>query len=326
MEDFTFAVMKGAIESGISNKRTSDGFVNAFSKYIKEVKLPYITLNIQAIKEDTTQLTDPYGLLFFLRGAFQLSQSKGLFIVFDEINGIANNPDFAPLFKGFIDVNEFSDSRVPVLLMLCGVPNRWSEMVAVQQSVDRIFNIIALDKLSEAEMQSFITEAFASSGITVQERALDLIIKYSAGLPKVMHIICDWAYILDSDGVITYEDSLEALVVASEDIGKRYVDAKIMNEITNAQYLSILETASTIAISVDYPKFSFTKVGVLSSQSNQEMTDFDSFIIKINELNIIRDGVEPDSYIFTNIMVPLYVWLNSSTQGLIHTNLEVEGM
>jgi len=55
--------------------------------------------------------------------------------------------------------------------------------------IDRIFDIIEIEKMDQAEMEEFFTRSFAEADMTVDRQAMKTLTMYSAGLPKVMHVI-----------------------------------------------------------------------------------------------------------------------------------------
>ena len=69
---------------------------------------------------------------------------SGLFLVLDEINGIASEPLFAHFLKGVIDRNALAEKPIPFCLVLCGTPERRREIIATQKLSDLFFNIFSV--------------------------------------------------------------------------------------------------------------------------------------------------------------------------------------
>ncbi len=77
---------------------------------------------------------------------------SGVFLVIDEINGIADKDEFAHLIKGLVDLNAMADCPLPLLLMMCGVPDRRRAMIKCYEPVARIFDVIHIENMNDAEM------------------------------------------------------------------------------------------------------------------------------------------------------------------------------
>ena len=174
------------------------------------------------------------------------SGTKGIFIVLDEINGITADPQFSQFIKGLIDANAASRNPIPILLMLCGVEERRRDMIRKHQPIDRVFDIIDIDPMGQPEMEDFYSKAFASVKLDVDAEAMRWLTQYSAGLPKIMHIMGDCAYWINQDNIIDRDDAVLAVRTAAEEVGKKFVDQQVYNELRSSAYHSILATIGTM--------------------------------------------------------------------------------
>jgi hypothetical protein len=234
---------------------------------------------------------------------------KGVLLVLDEINGITSNPKFAHWIKGLVDTNAMARPPVPLLLMLCGVEERRREMIGHHQPVDRIFDVVEISPLTPAEMKNFFTKAFQSVGMRIEADALDRLAHYSAGFPKIMHLLGDSVYWLDQDGVIDAKDAMLGVIMAAEEVGKKYVDQQVYRALRSADYHSILRKIAKLGPD----QMSFTKAQVAGGLNETEKRKFSNFLHKMKNLRVLRSGDVQGEYVFNMRMVRLYIWLQSTT-------------
>jgi hypothetical protein len=198
---------------------------------------------MDAVKSDAPVLASPFAMLQFLsliRQQLKHREVQGIFLVLDEIDGIAKDPEFAHFLKGLIDANAMQREPLPLLLMLCGVEERRGELIQQHQPVERLFDVIEIAAMYSEEMEEFFAKAFNSANITVEPPAMRDLVHYSAGFPKIMHILGDAAYWIDRDNVIDGMDTSRAVLVAADEIGKKYVDQQVYKALQSNDYRSIL--------------------------------------------------------------------------------------
>ena len=311
LDDLALFILQATVQSGAFVPAKSQRIKNWLGKYIGDQELFSFKLKLSALKEDAPSLKNVTELLNFLSKAVEELKDTGVtgvFLVLDEINGISSNPTFSHFIKGLIDQNAASGSPVPLLLMLCGVEDRRRDMIRAHQPIDRVFDIVSIDAMSESEMRDFFQRAFFTVKMTVQDDAIDMLIRYSAGLPKIMHLVGDAAYWLDSDGVIDAADAVRAVVAAADDVGKKYVDQQVLKALRSADYKAILRKIGKMGPTVT----GFTKEEVRKQLAAPERKKFNNFLQKMKQLQVLRSGDEAGSYEFNIRMVQVYIWLKST--------------
>lgn len=255
------------------------------------------------------------GILPFLRDTlYHLKDTgtKGIILVLDEINGIISNPQFAHFIKGLVDTNALSKNPLPLFLILCGVEEKRREMIQSHQPIDRIFDIISIETMTVDEMREFFRRAFQSVQMSVENYALELLVHYSAGFPKIMHLIGDAAYWIDQDDIVSSEDAESAVLAAAEDVGRKYVEQQVYRALRSADYRSILAKIAKL----EPDSMSFHKKDVASELTETEKKKFNNFLQKMKELKVLRSGTVQGEWVFNMRMVRLYIWL----QSLLQTN------
>ena len=283
---------------------------NFLSKYVGKQELFGIHINFEALKADGPNLSR--GFLPFLHELYkrlEKSGIKGIMLIFDEINGLAKAPEFSHFIKSLIDENALNRSPLPLLLMLCGVEERRREMIRQHQPIERIFDIVQVQPMSRHEMEEFFNKAFGSVGIQVNQDAMNQLCKYSAGFPKIMHIIGDAVFWIDRDNVVDINDAFQGILIAAEDIGKKFVDQQVYRALRSKDYHSILNKLGRANFDL-----AFKKKDIEEHLTSSERKKFNNFLQRMKKLKVIKSGDERGEYIFTNRLIRLYILLNSIEQ------------
>lgn len=311
LTDVAKAVLEATLRSGAFDPKKTEKVRNWLAKYIGKQEFFGITLNAEAFRQDAPILATPFGMLGFLSEAREHLREagvKGIFLVLDEINGITKNPQFSHFIKGLVDANALSPEPLPLLLMLCGVEERRREMIQMHEPVDRIFDVIEIDAMNPEEMKQFFERAFTSVNMQVEPDAMKTLIEYSTGFPKIMHLIGDAAYWTDKDSILDMGDAIGAILLAADEVGKKYVDQQVYKALRSKDYHSILAKIATIK---SFSSMSFIKADVATGLTETEQKKFNNFLQKMKTLNVLRSGEVKGEYIFNSRMVRLYIWLEN---------------
>jgi len=302
------AVLEATVRSGALNPRRSEKLRDWLAKYIGEQELfPGFTIHTEALKKDAPTIAS--GMLPFLTQVFERlkeTDARGIILVMDEINGVTASPKFAHFIKGLVDTNAMSRAPLPLLLMLCGVEERRREMIHHHQPVDRIFDVVEVEAMNKLEMEEFFRRAFDSVQMSVTGEAMYSMIHWSAGFPKIMHLVGDAAYWIDKDGTVDRDDAIQAVLAAAEDVGKKYVDQQVYKALRSTDYHSILRKIATTGLDMN-----FQRSEVAKGLTEVERRKLDNFLRKMRKLNVIRPGDIQGEYVFNVRMVRFYIWLQS---------------
>lgn len=310
LNDVATSVIEATVRSGALHPKRSEQIRNWLANYVGSQALFGFSLNLDALKKDAPNFSTPFQMLAFLhevRDRLFDTGVKGVFLIFDEINGITSDVQFANFIKGLVDSNAMSQKPLPLLLMLCGVEEKRREMIERHQPVDRIFDVVEIGALSPLEVTEFFNRAFQSVQMTVEDEAMGILTHYSAGFPKIMHLLGDAAYWLDKDGVVDENDALSALMLAAEEVGRKYVDQQVYKALRSEDYRSILKKIGQIRPT----SMTFKRAEVLSGLTAAQKGKFDNFVQRMKKLKVVRSGDVAGEYIFNMRMVRLYIWLQS---------------
>jgi hypothetical protein len=308
MDDVGAAVLEATLRSGAYNPKLGEKIREGMAKFVGQQSLFGLTIHAEALRQEAPNVTR--GLLPFLGQTLERVRSDGatgVFLVLDEINGLANNPKFAAFLKAVVDSNapiSLEKPTLPLLLMVCGVEERRRQLIAQHESVGRIFDVVTIERMTHGEMNDFFQMAFESVHMTVDSDALDFMTHFAAGFPKIMQLIGNAAYWFDRDGRVDAVDALGALANAADEVGKRYVNQQVYAALHSADYRSILaKVARSVGIADN-----FMKRDVEKGLSEAEKRKFSNFLQKMQRLKVLRRGDVPGKYFFNMRMVPWYIY------------------
>jgi len=308
LEEMAVKTVEATIKTAAYQPSITEKVRNFLAKYIgKQELFGMISINFEVLKADSPDISQ--GFLPFLKELyFRVNKEgvNGIMLIFDEVNGITSNPKFAHFIKSLIDENALSRDPLPLMLMLCGVEERRREMIKYHQPIERIFDIVEIKPMTEGEMREFFSKAFSSVNIQVDEEAMKVLCHYSAGFPKLMHIIGDATFWLDNDAVIDKKDAVKGILIAAEEIGKKFVDQQVYKALRSKDYHSIL-----MKLGKEKFDLAFKKSEIEKKLSSSEKKKFHNFLQRMKKLKVLKSGEERGEYVFTNRLVRLYVLLNS---------------
>ena len=313
MDDVGEAILNATLRSGAYDPKLGEKIRNGMADFIEQASFlsGTITLKLDALRREAPKVTS--GFLPFLAQTLERVKAdgiRGVFLVMDEINGIANNPKFAHFLKGIVESNaavSLGQPTLPILLMLCGVEERRGQLIASHEPVERIFDVIHIERMALQEMMEFFRRAFDSVNIMIEPSALGVMADYAAGFPKVMHLIGNAAFWRDEDGRIDENDALDAVLMAADEVGKRYVNQQVIAALRSNEYRSILNKIAKVGPNI----MRFTRAEVAAGLTDTERKKFDNFLQKMKQLHVLRPGEVKGEYVFTMRMARFYIWLEA---------------
>ena len=309
LEEVAAAILEGVLKSGAQVAARADTIRTWLGKYVKQVQLFGFSVNLEALKKDASGIATPHGILGLLNEAVKSIAATGvtgIMLILDEVNGITGNPLFAHLIKDLIETNATSQPPLPLLLMMCGIEARRNELIRNHPPVGRIFDIVAIDPMDANDTRDFFKRAFGSVNVTVEPDAMDLLVHYSGGLPKIMHEIGDAAYYIDQDSWIDAKDATSAVVEAADEVGRKYVEPEVVDALKRSRaYHSILEKLSRLR------KAAFTRDELAADLTDDEGRKLDHILRRLKKLNVIRAGEILGEYVFNVRMYQVYLSLKA---------------
>jgi hypothetical protein len=231
---------------------------------------------------------------------------KGICLVLDDLNGICEVPEFAHFIKSVVDEIATDEQQpTPLLFILVGTPERMDDLRAHQPSISRIFEVVELSLMESDESREFFRKAFESVGVKLDEDASKILTRYSGGLPVLLHEVGDAVFWEDTDGVVDQRDALGGIIVAAENVGRKYLDRQVLHAIRSNIYRSILRKMARRETGP------LVRKEILQQLTESEKKNFDNFVPKMKKLGVLRDGEERGAYDFTNELYRVYMMLEA---------------
>lgn len=199
-----------------------------------------------------------------------------------------------------------SNSSLPLLLILVGIPERREDLIEHQPSVARIFDIVDLVPMNKDESNDFFKKMFGKLNISIDHSAMSLMIRLSGGFPMLMHEVGDAIFWTDTDGHIDENDARGGLLEAAENVGKKYLDPQVYKAIGSETYRSILRKIGRLPLGTK-----FQRKEILAKMTDEERRTFDNFLQRIKKLGIISETEIRGEYRFVNQPYHLYVMLEA---------------
>ncbi|MCX6681090.1 MAG: ATP-binding protein [Methanothrix sp.] len=272
-----------------------------FRDKIQQIDLFGVAVSFNPSKEETRELVNKFDEAIANIAEKIKPEKSGLFIVLDDIDTISRTPDFANWYKSFVDKVATHFDYFPICIMLIGLPEFRDNLSKNQPSLMRVFRVVEIEKLQDPEVRDFFSRAFKKVNIEVEESAMSIMVKYSSGLPTIMHEIGDAIFWIDTDGIVKVDDVVNGVFVAAGNIGKKYLDPLVYRAIRSEKYRSILRKLGESQLSKS-PDLRFKKTDIVAKLTPEEKGVFDNFLRKMGELGVIIADKESErgTYKFIN--------------------------
>ena len=274
-----------------------------FGNHIREVGLFGISVEFGAPQQDLMRMVHDFAPA--LRNLVESlgDEKRGILLILDDINGLAKSAAFANWLKSLVDEIATSQKPLPLCLLLVGLEERRQQLIGIQPSLARVFELVEIRPWSSDETRNFYNNAFAQARMEVEEPALAMLSRIAGGLPMLAHEIGDVAFNLDTDGRIDISDAAKAVFGAAEIVGRKYLQPQVFNAIRSKRYRGILRKLAGQEF-----MFEFERRKMMERLSTDEVRVFDNFLRRINKLGVVIKDPERGvgAYRFTNLLHYLY--------------------
>ncbi|MBI3465962.1 MAG: ATP-binding protein [Planctomycetes bacterium] len=107
-------------------------------------------------------------------------------VIFDEFDRLQD----ARTPRLFADtIKNLSDNSVDVTIVLVGVADDVDDLIKEHASVDRALVQIQMPRMHATELEEIVNKALGVLGVKIEQKALDLIVVLSQGLPHYTHLL-----------------------------------------------------------------------------------------------------------------------------------------
>jgi hypothetical protein len=307
LEEMTRRIFERLLQDS-REKAWFDAVKGFLGNHVQQVGLFGISLKFDASERDLRQaVSDFVPSLRNLLGRLA-PYKKGLMLILDDLNGLADSERFANWLKSLVDEIAVAREPIPLTLVLVGLPERRYQLIQRQPSLDRVFDLIQINRFNEQETKDFYETAFGKVRVRVTDEAHHVLWQFSGGFPVFMHEIGDAVFKTDTDNLIEGKDALTGMIQAANVIGAKYIEPRVLDAIRSERYRGILNKI------VDSPfEHRFSRQEIKSRISGKEAQVLDNFLQRMKQLGVIRgDQARRGGYEFTSELYALFFWLQAA--------------
>ncbi len=236
-----------------------------------------------------------------------------LFLILDDINGLADNPRFAHWLKSMVDSTATSRTAVSVCLIFVGLEERLDKMKQNNPSVGRIFRpMIKIEPWTQSESEGFFQNAFDKNNVSIEKGGVAFLAEYSGGLPTVAHEIGDAVWRTAEEHTIKKQDYIHGIFDAADSIGNRFIERNIIQALQSNQYRSILgKIADKFAGDLVFSKQELRSLETLNPEEKRALDNFLTRMRRLGGIVPVKNG-ERGMYRFPTHMHAIYFSLRST--------------
>ena len=231
---------------------------------------------------------------------------KSLFLILDDINGLAGSEGFANWLKSTVDEIATSEAELRLCILVVGLEERRRELVERQPSLARVFELIDIAPWSDDEVRQFYRESFGAGGADISEEGMELLPPFTGGLPVLAHEIGDAVWRTARGPDIGKREVLKGIFMAAEVIGRKLLNPQVFDAIRSESYHSIFRKMA------DLPGTRFGRAQLRESLTDAEAKGLDNFLRRMTALGALeRDPETRGAYRFPNLLHALYFRMES---------------
>lgn len=279
---------------------------NFFGNHVRKVGLFGVTLELSLKDSDLSTLAHDFvptvtRLLDSLKG-----HKSTLFLILDDINGLAGSEVFANWLKSTVDEISTSRRKIPLCILVVGLEERRQELVSKQPSLARVFELIDIAPWSDDEAMDFYRKSFDAVGAKVADSDMHQLVRFTGGLPVLAHEIGDAVWRRARGLEIDSREVREGILTAAEVIGRKLLEPQVFSAIRSERYRSILRKMS------DEFRRRFRRSELMERLTGEEKKVMDNFLQRMKRLGALETDPETKGgYQFPNLLHALYFWMES---------------
>lgn len=279
-----------------------------FGAHVRQIGLLGITVELQLMEADLKSMVNNFAAsLRRLLGQLKADR-KSLLLILDDINGLAGAPEFANWLKSLVDEVATAGHGLSACLLVVGLEERRRQLIEMQPSLARVFDLVEIKPWSDAETAQFFRETFQKAKAAADEEALDTMVECSGGLPVLAHEIGDAVWRKAAGLAVKRQEAIGGVLEAAEIIGHKLLEPQILQAIRSQRYRSILRK-----LAARPPGLAFRRADLLPALSSEEKKVCDNFLNRMRKLGAIVPDPEggPGAYQFSNQLHALYFYIEA---------------
>ena len=279
--------------------------VEFFGNRVRKAGLLGVTLELNLRDGDLSSIVHDF-VPSMRRLSKEIREHKrSIFLILDDINGLAGNAEFANWLKSTVDEIATSHQETRLCILVVGLEERRRELIANQPSLARVFEPIDIAPWSDEEMTEFYRNSFRAANAEISDENLQELGLFTGGLPVLAHEIGDAVWRTARHPSIKDEEVTKGIITAAEMIGRKLLEPQVFNAIRSERYRSILRE-----IAGERVRLRFTRSEILQRLTGTDRGALDDFLRRMRKLGALE--VDPDvrgGYRFPNYLHASYFYM-----------------
>ena len=279
--------------------------VEFFGNRVRQAGLLGVTLELNLQDGDLSSIAHDF-VPSMRRLSKEIREHKrSIFLILDDINGLAGNAEFANWLKSTVDEIATSHQETRLCILVVGLEERRRELIANQPSLARVFEPIDIAPWSDEEMTEFYRNSFRAANAEISDENLQKLRLFTGGLPVLAHEIGDAVWRTARHPSIKDEEVTKGIITAAEMIGRKLLEPQVFNAICSERCRSILRE-----IAGDRVRLRFTRSEILQRLTGTDRDALDDFLRRMRKLGALE--ADPDvrgGYRFPNYLHASYFYM-----------------
>ena len=281
---------------------------NFFGKAVEEVGLFGVSVKLNLAPKELSVIVNNFiPAVRELLEQLQKVKRDGLLLILDDINGLAKSPDFVHWLKSMVDTIATEQKPLPLCIIVVGLEERRREMMGIQPSIGRIFELVKIAQWSRKETTDFYRKIFAQAGAKVADDALKFMALCADGFPSVAHEIGDAVWRTADNPSITFVNAIKGIDAAIRIIGEKLIEPQILATIRSEKYNTILRKI----VKSDIEIYAFGRSELKEILTDTEQKALGNFFRKMVEIGLFQTDPETrGQYSISSILYILFLTLH----------------
>ena len=235
-----------------------------------------------------------------LLGQLQRVNRKGLFLILDDIDDLADSSEFFA-WLGNTAIKIADDAQpFPLCIAVAVTEDRHADTMRLYFPVDTSYGIVEMPLWGYEDTMEFYRNMFSRAGVKITKSALDALAASADGVPYIAHELGDAIFRTADSMNITEHDAIGAIAEGITLSGMKTRVSLILSVIENDAYLSILKKI-VFADTRKYCRSDIAASEVSGIVSDKERKVLDDFFKKMVNIGLFEtDPMVPGQYYFTN--------------------------
>ena len=292
--------------------------IDIFGRHVESVGLFGVSVRLRFTTDEMREVTGSFPEALRRIQAIAAQDRPSLFIVLDDIDFLAGIPAFANWLKSVVDAIAIDRNPFNVAILLVGLEETRRQMISLQPSLARVFDVIDIRPWDSVESEEFFRSYFASVSGEISSDGLRQMTGMAGGLPVVAHEIGDAVYRATSEYPVSDLDAIHGILIAAESIGNKMLKPQIIEALHSERYREILRMLPEKPL-----EDSFRRSELIERLPPDSAKSVDAFLRRMRDLGAIVQVAEHGRgvYRFINPAHYLYFWQqsysarNGSSQG-----------